>query len=57
MGPKKSFAQQKERDSLEKSHEEAEIERKTLRRGKNFAFSEDTCLEEKRVRSKLTPKK
>ena len=34
-----------ERDSLEGPHEEAEIQRKALRRGKNFAFSEDTCLE------------
>ena len=28
-------------------HEEAEIQRKALRRGKNLAFSEDTCLEKK----------
>ena len=46
-----------ERDSLEGSHEEAEIQRKALRRGKNLAFSEDTCLEKKRVRSKVTPRK
>ena len=42
-----------ERDSLE----EAEIQRKALRRGKNLAFSEDTCLEKERVRSKVTPRK
>ena len=47
----------RERDSLEGPHEEAEIQRKTLRRGKNLAFSEDTCLEKERVRSKVTPRK
>ena len=46
-----------ERDSLEVPHEEAEIQRKTLRQGKNLAFSEDTCLENERVRSKMTPRK
>ena len=46
-----------ERDSLERPHEEAEIQRKALRRGKNLAFSEDTCLENERVRSKVTPRK
>ena len=46
-----------EKNSLEGPHEEAEIQRKTLRRGKNLAFSEDTCLEKKRVRSKVTPRK
>ena len=44
-----------ERDSLEGPHEEAEIQHKALRRGKNLAFSEDTCLQ--RVRSKVTPRK
>ena len=34
-----------ERDSLEGPHEEADIQRKALRRGKNLAFSEDTCLD------------
>ena len=34
-----------ERDSLEVPYEEPEIQRKALRRGKDFAFSEDTCLE------------
>ena len=47
----------RERDSLEGPHEEAEIQRKALRRGKNLAFSEDTCLEKQRVRSKMTPRK
>ena len=46
-----------ERDSLEGHNEEAEIQRKTLRCGKNLAFSEDTCLEMERVRSKVTPRK
>ena len=31
--------------------------RKTLRRGKNLTFSEDTCLEKERVRSKKIPRK
>ena len=46
-----------ERDSLEGPHEEAEIQRKALRRGKNLALSEDTCLEKERVRSKVTPRR
>ena len=46
-----------ERDSLEGPQEEAEIQRKALRRGKNLAFSEDTCLVKERVRSKVTPRK
>ena len=37
--------------------EEAEIQRKALRRGKNLAFSEDICLEKERVRLKVTPRK
>ena len=47
----------RERDSLEGLHEEAEIQRKALRRGKNLAFSEDACLEKERVWSKVTPRK
>ena len=47
----------RKRHSLEGSHEEEEIQRKTLRRGKNLAFSEDTCLEKESVRSKVTPRK
>ena len=46
-----------ERDSLEGPHDEAEIQRKALRRGKNLAFSEDTCLEKERVRSKMILRK
>ena len=38
----------RERDSLEGPLEEAEIQRKALRRGKNLAFSEDACLEKKK---------
>ena len=34
-----------ERDSLEGAHNKVEIQRKALRRGKNLAFSKDTCLE------------
>ena len=47
----------RERDSLEGPHEEAEIQRKALIRGKNLAFSEDTCLEKERMRSKVSPRK
>ena len=47
----------KVRDSLEGPHEEAEIQRNALRRGKNLAFCEGTCLEKERVRSKVTPRK
>ena len=46
-----------ERDFLEGIHKEAEIQRKALRRGKNLAFSKDTCLEKERLRSKVTPRK
>ena len=46
-----------ERDSLKGLHDKAEIQRKALRRGKNLAFSKDTCLEKERVRSKVTPRK
>ena len=46
-----------ERDSLERPHEEAEIQHKTLRYGKNLAFSEDTCLEKERMQSKVTLRK
>ena len=55
-GPKKSFIQ-KRRGLLKGPHEEAEIQHKALRRGKNLAFSEDTCSEKKKVRSKGDPKK
>ena len=34
-----------------------EVQRKALRRGKNLVFSEETCLEKERVRSKVTPNK
>ena len=47
----------RERDSLEGPHENTEIQRKALRREKNLAFSEDTCLEKERVWSKVTPRK
>ena len=45
-----------ERDSLEGPHEEAEIQHKALRRGKNLVFSEDTCLEKENA-VKGEPKK
>ena len=44
-------------DFLEGPHEEAEIQRKALRRGKNLAFSKDTCLEKERVRLKVIARK
>ena len=43
----------RERDFLEGPHEEAEIQCKALRRGKNLAFSKDTRLEKERVRSNV----
>ena len=46
----------RDRDSLKGIHEEAEIEHKALRRGKNLAFSENTCLDKERVRSKVIPR-
>ena len=52
----KSFVHQKE-GLLRGPHEEAEKQRKALRRGKNLAFSEDTLSEKERVRLKVTPKK
>ena len=55
-GRRKAFYR-RERDFLEGPHEEAEIRRRALRREKNLAFSEDTCLEKERVRSKVTPRK
>ena len=47
----------RERNSLEGLHEEAEIQHKALRRGKNLAFSKDACLEMERVQSKVTLRK
>ena len=47
----------RERDSLEGTHEEAEIQRKALRQVKNLALSEDTCLEKERKAIKGEPKK
>ena len=55
-GPKKSFVQQREENFLEKSHGEAEIHCKTLRRGKNLASIEETCLEKEKMRSRVTPR-
>ena len=56
MGRRKDLCR-REMDSLEGPHDDAEIQRKTLRRGKNLASSEDTCLEKERVQSKVTPRK
>ena len=47
----------RERNSIEGPHEEAEIQRRALRRAKNLAFSEDTCLANERVWFKMTPRK
>ena len=33
------------------------MQRKALRRGKNLAFSKNTCLKKERVRSKVAPRK
>ena len=54
---RRKYLYRTERDSLAGPHHEAEIQRKALRRGKNLAFSENTCLEKERVRSKVTPRK
>ena len=51
------FLYSRERDSLEGPYDEADIQRKALRCEKNLAFSEDTCLDKERVRSKVTPRK
>ena len=45
------------RDSLDGSHEKAEIQRKASTRGKNLTISEDTYLEKERVRLKETTRK
>ena len=55
-GPQKRFIQKRE-ELLRGAHDEAEIQRKALRRGKSLGFSEDTCLEKERVQSKVTPRK
>ena len=47
----------RERDSLEGPNEEAEIQRKALIQGKNLAFSDNTCLENKRKAVIGNPKK
>ena len=47
----------RERNSLKGPHEEAEIQRRDLRHGKNLAFSKDKCLEKETVWSKVIPKK
>ena len=46
-----------ERRTPERPIEEAEIQRKAMRCDKNLAFSEGTCLEKEKVRSKVTPQK
>ena len=42
---KSLYRTEEKSDSLEGLHGEAEIQLKALRRVKNLAFSEDTCLE------------
>ena len=54
---KKAALHRRGRSSLEGSDEGAKILRKAMRREKNLAFSEDTCLEKERVRLKVTPRK
>ena len=51
------YTEERDRASLEGPHQEAEIQRKAGRPAKKLAFSEDTCLEKKRVRTKVTPRK
>ena len=46
----------RESDSLKGPHEEAKMQCKALRRGKNLAFSKDTCLENGRVWLKVISK-
>ena len=48
---------QKREGLLEGPHQEPEIQRRAMRQGKNLAFSEDTCLEKERVRSKVIQRK
>ena len=55
-GQRKSLYR-RERDYLEGPHEEEKIQHKALRRGKNLVFSENTCLEKEKVRSKVTTTK
>ena len=57
MRSRRKALYRRERDSLEGPHEEADIQRKALRQGKNLAFSEDTCLEKERVWSKMISRK
>ena len=47
----------RERNFFEGAHQEADIPCKALKRGKNLAFSKNTCLEKESVRSKVTPRK
>ena len=54
---RKKALYRRETDSLEGPHEEAEIQCKALRRGKNLAFNEETCLDNERLCSMLTPRK
>ena len=56
-GRRKALYKSERPESLEGPHEEAEIQRKALRREENLAFSKDTGLEKKRVPSKVTPRK
>ena len=56
-GPKKNLYTEEREIPWRGPHEEAEIQRKVLRRGKNLAFSENTCIDKERVRSKVIPRK
>ena len=47
----------KARNSLEGPHDEAEVERKALKRRKNVILSKDTCAEKERMGSKKTLRK
>ena len=56
LGEEKFFYR-RDRNSLEGSHEEAEIQRKGLRRAKTLAFSKDKCLEKEKMGSKVSLRK
>ena len=53
---KKALCKRK-RNSMERPHEEAEMQHKFFRRGKNLFSSGVTCVEKERVQSKVTARK
>ena len=53
---KKALCERK-RNSVERTHEEAETQHKFFRRGKNLVCSGVTCVEKEGVQSKVTARK